>query len=417
LFLPALGVATAIVLFQAYAWCTMAVPWFRVLTLSVVGPFLAGVPFGLVALGWMSASWLWLWMLAYLLLGGAAATFHVARDRRGESWSPGSRWVERLRSRARSHTRRKPFRSSVRAQFWYEWRCHGLLLPLFVLGILVVMSVPALVTDLGGARAVLNLVGGFILLPLLIAGTQGASLARLGPIWEKSESAAAFLGMRPVKTGDLVAAKFCMVLASVGLTLLITVAGAFLLLLSSGHWHEVWRRLGGLSEGVPPWRLGLIVLLGALIHVTLAFRLMTDLVPAGLAGRKWVEEASTVALSLIMAGVLLGGAWLQTRPDLARELGGAAPGAIAVALVVKLLIAGVALRGALRRGLLSRRELLRIVGGWFVWCGSVALALHAALPETRLLAPGWLLAAGVALLVPLGRFGLAPLALDWNRHR
>ena len=58
----------------------------------------------------------------------------VASARRGDSWRAWPEWLRPRRAAARSD--RRPFRSAFEAQLWYEWRCHGLVLPVAVAGIL-----------------------------------------------------------------------------------------------------------------------------------------------------------------------------------------------------------------------------------------------------------------------------------------
>jgi hypothetical protein len=80
------------------------------------------------------------------------------------------------------------------------------------------------------------------------------------------------------------------------------------------------------------------------------------------------------------------------------------------------LVASWAYREAIRRGLIGGRALSGILA---LWLALVASAVGLA----ALTLPAWLAAetrvsamVGIALLMPLTRFALAPLALDWNRH-
>jgi hypothetical protein len=85
------------------------------------------------------------------------------------------------------------------------------------------------------------------------------------------------------------------------------------------------------------------------------------------------------------------------------------PAMLAVLVVVKFLLAFLAFRLSLKRGLLTPST---VTGYLAVW---IALA-------TALLIPAWLvshdtpLCLGIILLIPLARIGFCPISLSWNRH-
>ena len=75
----------------------------------------------------------------------------VASARRGDPWRA---WPERLRPwRAAARSGRRPFRSAFEAQLWYEWRCHGLVLPVAVAGILLLVLPMGIVSERAFGRA------------------------------------------------------------------------------------------------------------------------------------------------------------------------------------------------------------------------------------------------------------------------
>lgn len=59
-------------------------------------------------------------------------------------------------------------------------------------------------------------------------------------------------------------------------------------------------------------------------------------------------------------------------------------------------------------------ELPAIVAAWAALCAVMTMRLQFLNPVPVPAASWWLVAGVVAFLVPLGRFGLATLALDWN---
>ena len=90
---------------------------------------------------------------------------------------------------------------------------------------------------------------------------------------------------------------------------------------------------------------------------------------------------------------------------------------VAFVTLLKVLVASRAYHEAIRRGLIGGRAISDILA---LWLALVASAVGLA----ALTLPAWLAAetrvaamVGLAAFVPLARFALAPLALDWNRHR
>jgi hypothetical protein len=72
-------------------------------------------------------------------------------------------------------------------------------------------------------------------------------------------------------------------------------------------------------------------------------------------------------------------------------------------------------RSVRRGGLIANRTLARILIAWAVAAAGLVVLLCWLVPEG--LAPWYLLALGVALLLPINRLLVAPAALAWNRHR
>src|SRR5262249_49461373 len=107
--------------------------------------------------------------------------------------------------------------------------------------------------------------------------------------------------------------------------------------------------------------------------------------------------------------------WLSSHPESRAALIAAAPWALGVALLLKLLAGALVVWGLRRRRLVAGRALARLGVAWVAAAlGIVALSLW--LTPAELVSP-WAVACGAVLLLPLVRLGLAPLALDWNRHR
>ena len=84
-------------------------------------------------------------------------------------------------------------------------------------------------------------------------------------------------------------------------------------------------------------------------------------------------------------------------------------------LIAKILIAVWAFSEATRRGLLSQRAAVKYLAFWSL--GTICFVAIASALCAGTAFPQPLVTLGVALLLPLARVGLAPLALAWGRHR
>src|SRR5207302_9815652 len=86
-----------------------------------------------------------------------------------------------------------------------------------------------------------------------------------------------------------------------------------------------------------------------------------------------------------------------------------------VAVALKLLLAGWAVRALHRRRLAAPRVLVGWLAAWLLAVVALFGAFAGLLPPELV---GWAGCAFAAVLVgPLARLALAPLALEWNRHR
>ena len=89
----------------------------------------------------------------------------------------------------------------------------------------------------------------------------------------------------------------------------------------------------------------------------------------------------------------------------------------AIVVIAKLILAGWLFRIALDRGLLHRHSILRILACGAVIASATLLLTHLLIPAGSLAVPRPVALFASLSFLPLGRFALAPLALDWNRHR
>ena len=408
--LPALGLAALMAWFQAISWSPLHPTWLRIPAAVVLIGVSAGVLIGLNAMGLVSPEPLAAGLAVAILAAYPVAMAGVAGARRGDHWRA---WPARLKPwRAASRSGRRPFRSAFEAQFWFEWRCHGLVLPVAVAGILLV------VLPLGFLRH--GILAGFVLIglcmPVVIASATGAAVARLAPFWAWRRRVMPIAMTRPMTSGGMVAAKFGMAAASVLMAWALTLLALTLLIVVGGGGEDVADYWAAWRGRYPGWKAVAVVTLGAVSGLALTWRQLTDFAPYALTGRAWVENIAAIPMVAVIVVGTAAGLWLPFHPEDRVHILAAFPWLVASLSILKVLVTSWAFRQATRRGLIGARALSGILALWLVLVASaVGLAAFTL--------PAWLAAemrvavmVGIATFVPLARFALAPLALDWNRH-
>jgi hypothetical protein len=410
---PALGFAAFTVWMQAAVWWPVGWPLARLVAPALLTVLALAAPHG-----WANArlpEWLAVPLLAALLpLGYAAAVAGVERARRGD----GQHWpVPRLR-RAGPVAPRPPFPSAAAALLWWEWRLCALPLLVVTAFLLPLAAAPALLGLFPGGQEIT--LGGklapLLLLPLLLAQAAGASLGQMGgPNPNREPGCSPFLATRPFPSAAWVAVKWKAAgLCTLALWALPALAVGFVLsrpenAAEAARW---WARL---VQAVPPWKAVALVALAVAGLLALTWRGMVANLWMILAGRTWVAGGTvTVSLVLLMS-LALAGILISQRPETWGPLRRLAWWLAPVAVALKLLLAGWAVRALLRRRLVTPRAL---AGGLAVWLLAVVVlfgAFHWLVPPGVVSLPALALAA--VLLVPLARLALSPLALEWNRHR
>ena len=115
---------------------------------------------------------------------------------------------------------RKPFASPAAAQFWFEWRCSGLVLPVLVGGVLVAVVAPLSWFSRADASGSLRLLLGTLATPIMLAIPVGMAFAR-PTFWSEDLSVPAFVAIRPLTDEQIVAIKMKVAAASVAISWLL----------------------------------------------------------------------------------------------------------------------------------------------------------------------------------------------------
>jgi hypothetical protein len=363
-------------------------------------------------------------------LGRARRGDVLGETRRAEATAP--------RRAVRTEGLRAPFRSPVRAQDWMESR-HALMLPCAAAAISLGTAVLSglthwlVLTPLGldgqeplwGSGIQVQQGVGIVLTVALVAGPICAMLIGFPSAFHKSArmsdgSLNLFYATRPLTNGALVAAKMRAAAISTLLAGVAVLPALALCLLR--HAADDRGHAGPLGlvlyQYVAPHvnaRSVLFVLLALVVIAITTWRLQVETLCIDLIGR--LKLVVTMRLvQMIAPFVLLPlGSYLQTNPAFRPWFDGHLPLLLEVAAGLKV-TAGVAVGcWSIRKGIATARAVAACGSIWIAIYAALLAALHALLP-----AGAWstgAIPAGVALLLPLGRVSLAPIALAWNRHR
>ncbi|MFI5454897.1 MAG: hypothetical protein ACHRXM_05545 [Isosphaerales bacterium] len=420
LLLPALALAALMAWFQVLSWLPIANPMLRIAVMAVSIVALGTLPVGLSMSDYRSPA-----LIATLLVVIIAAAYPlglaaVACDRRGDvlrMW-PGGWRPSRVAVRARQSRRWRPYRSSAAAQFWYEWNCHGLILPTaaVVAGFLISM-----VTLFGPRRADSFLfhciLGAFLGFPVAFAGALGGDVGQFRPFWVNAKRFITFVSIRPVNTGALVAAKFRMSLLSVLLTWAIVVVEETLWIVVSGNNTNARALTREFLQRYPGGRGIAILALGVVLLPAVTWKLLTDGFALALTGRRWIAACFTYLFLSVFFGLTAAGFWFARHPSELPRFIALVPWLVVCGAILKGAVAVGTFRSALRRRLIDWRDFWGALGVWVVLTAcAVGLGLLA-LPAGTLPVSRPIIFLGIVTFIPLVRFPLATLALEWNRHR
>ena len=313
---------------------------------------------------------------------------------------------------------RTPFASPAAAQFWFEWRCSGFVLPLLVGGVLVAIVAPFSWFVRSDANGSLRLLLGTLATPITLAIPVGMAFAR-PTFWSEDLSVPAFVAIRPLTDEQIVAIKMRVAAASVAISWLLIVCFV-------GLWLSLWANVDGVSQLAIQWwafhehsvlsvygTIALILIAG----VVLTWRCLVSRLWSGLSGSRPLFMASVMsAVLVVIAGMVFAAdrlpGWVLDDP--ARMTG--VVWLMSVAVVAKCGLAAYSWRRVSPRHL--RQYLL-------VWAAATTCLLmltmllwgvvriYVALDIYRFQS----FMIFVALLaVPLARVGLAPSCLARNRH-
>jgi hypothetical protein len=303
------------------------------------------------------------------------------------------------------------------AQLWYEWCCHGRASLAFVGSELLLVWGILLTSHRPIDATLMPLILSLLLLaPTLIVGSTGSMIGRLRPFWVDQRPLNTFVTTRPISNGGLVGAKLRMALVIVVSTWVFTLIGTsacVVLTRSLPGATTLWHRVESLYPG---GRALAICALACVLVPAVSFRMLTDGLPFALTGRKWLADGAVLCYFVILAILAACGAWLAQHPNYFSRLIAILPWLVGCAAILKACAAVAAFRCAIHRRLMGWPAFWRIIAVWSgLTTAIVALVMLLGPPSTLISTPSLIL--GAATFVPLVRFPLSPIAMDWNRHR
>ena len=419
---PALLLAAGVVFYQAIVWCLCGFRLTRIISLSLVATFLVGA--GCVPLlspsGDRWATEAILVAILGTLMAGAYVTTLVTVSAQRRGGARGWTWLESLVdnvSRVIPH-RRSPLTSPGAALFWMEWRRAGLVLPGAVLLTTGLMLSSLLWLTNRGPDATLRTEAWLALMPMLLAVPIGMGFGK-PDFWTLDLSLSTFAATRPVSGGQLTAAKMKAAARSTLLAWAILLLVAPLCIYLYGdttHWHDLWRVLGFIYS---PFFQVVVPIGMLLLAIALTWCLMVSSMWLGYTGRPWFYY-TFVAVGMGAFMAMLGySTWWQDHPhqrgNIFVSLVPLLPWILAAGITVKAWSTVICSQGMLRRGMISRQNVVIFACIWLA--AAVGITLFGCILSRRV---EWMrdtfILAGL-LLLPSVRLVTAPLSIAWNRHR
>jgi hypothetical protein len=357
----------------------------------------------------------------------------VARQRsgggqRGKFWR---RWMDSLLDRLPGRDR--DFRSPAAAQFWFEWRRSGQLLPICVAAILVLIILPLSWHMRDEADAPLWILGWTLATPMLLAIPIGKGFSK-PDLWGNL-AIPSFLATRPLATGEWVVIKMKVAALSAMVSWLLTVI--FLC-----TWLPLWANLEFLSRirlvlwmihdhrALPQYTLAALALFaGALV----TWKCLVNGLWIGLSGSRKLFVGSGVAYACAaLAGMITLAVLLNDENGFQEQVSSDPDRGIAVlnwivalAVIARFWLAARAWRTIQRRRV-GRYVLAWSVGTLALLGGAVLISVDGTLgvllmavldfPPVDGVRLASLLVLCVLLVIPLARLGLAPASFTRNRH-
>jgi hypothetical protein len=294
----------------------------------------------------------------------------------------------------------KRFASPAQAQLWFEWRrsARGLCF-ITVLLTVVPVVVHLLVRAAAGLRplsqdTMLGFAGWLVVIPLLLHFFYAVMPARTD---------VPFLMMRPLTNGQMTVAMLKAAAISTIFSWMIVLAVLYAMPLL-GDFHGAAQALQIPHRYWAIIVLGLILLTWRLIVVNLCF--------------VWSGNQRLAAMPVLLLVASYFGAFalfiLSQNDAYWNSFWRLVPVLLACLIALKFLLAFLAFRVSLKRGLLAPSAVTRYLAVWTLLAAVLLIPAAILFHGTAWMLPSSL---GIVLLTPLARISFCPITLAWNRHQ
>jgi hypothetical protein len=364
------------------------------------------------------------WVAGLSLIAFLIAWVVVARQRSGG----GSRrdWLQAPLERIAAGLPRRtsPFRSPAGAQFWFEWRRSGFVLPCCIGAVLLLIIGPLSWALQSEAASTFRIFVAVLAMPMILALPVGKAFSK-PDFWSADLSLSAFIAVRPLATDEMVEIKAKVAALSAAISWLLALAflSIWLPLWANPDWLiPVQRAVSQIYGSVYP--LYATAALSILAGVFLTWGFLVSGFWIGLSGNRKLFAASAVPyalapLWLVFLAVLLDpktrlGVWIRHDPD---RLFSYFIWVAALAVIAKFGLGAFFWR---------RVSMKRVRRYSLIWIGGtlcltmLAILLWGGLGHVLQSDPHrvkTVMIFAVLLAVPFARLGLAPASLGRNRHR
>lgn len=448
LFWPAFLVTAILASLQAIFWFPFGIPYSKLFLTLATFPSL-GLMVGVSATLGLPEWAICLELCSVISSAYGLAYFGLVRARRGDSKAI-SISRETRATTAEDFDWRRPFRSAPRAQSWYEWRQHGIVLPVMTLFLFLIFLVPIRWSNTWSPLSMLTpdqkgnwpTVPTFLVvylpvlfvLVMLAAWVVGCG-ARRSDVKRGDRSFQLFFGTRPMSDGMLVARKLWVAAKSSAISwvLLLALCTATLFFLDAGYQNTagdyVSRDHMPLPLVVGPYLTATVfsyIAAFALLLIAATWRNYVVGFWTELSGNIWLRAGYPLGSAV---GLTIAGVYLSTHsPQEASSITFARICVLLFVLVaIKLIIAAALAITQFRSGDLRVANILRASALYLVFGGaimSVALYITQTFRQavvdnhvvSRFVADAFIVSL-VILWTPMVRILLAPMMLARNRHQ
>ena len=312
-FWPAASLGSGIICYQALVWSLAGFRITRILSLGFAGIVflqLAIMPFASELFHVNQPEVVTTLTFLFPALAFAAflgGWFSVERQRRGGGRGRGWLKLQIAKLVDILPRREKSFASPTAAQFWFEWRRAGLLLPISVGSVLLLIFIPISWFTRTDPSSTLFTLGWALALPIILATVIGKGFAK-PDFWSADMAVPPFLAVRPLASGEMIVTKMKVAALSVAISWLLVLAFLGLWLPSwpnSSDLKDLWGALAIIHNSLLLYAiLGLLLLLLML----LSWRAMVSSFWIGLSGntKRFVSAAllHTIAFSILIWAIV-----------------------------------------------------------------------------------------------------------------